>query len=316
MQLRRLGNSDLMITPVGMGAWAIGGGDYAFGWGDQDDQDSIDCIYEAVHAGINWIDTAPVYGLGRSEEIVGRAIAGMTEKPYVFTKCERVWNENREISARLKRESVMAECEDSLRRLGVDVIDLYQIHWPQPEEDIEEGWQAVMDLKRQGKIRWGGVSNFNADQMARVQPLGEITSLQPPYSALRRDIEASILPHCAEHGIGVLSYSPMASGLLSGKMTRERVQSLPENDWRSRSTYYQEPMLTRNLAIAAKLGEIGARHGQTTGATAISWVLNHQAVTGAIVGLRKPGQVQDLIGAMDFRLSADEVNEVEATLSS
>ncbi len=297
---------------MGVGAWAIGGSGYAFAWGHQDDSESIATIRKAVDRGVNWIDTAAVYGLGHSEEIVARALEGVSDRPYVFTKCERVWNEKGEIGKSLKAESVRRECEASLSRLKVDTIDLYQVHWPEPDEDIEEGWTELAKLKSEGKVRNIGVSNFSASQMDRVRSIAPITSLQPPYHLLRRDIESEILPYCQANGIGVIVYSPMASGLLSGKMTRERIASLPADDWRSRAPNFQEPALTRNLAVADKLEEIAARHGRTAGEAAIAWTLRHPAVTAAIVGIRRPDQVDGVVGAMDFRLTQAEIDEIEA----
>ncbi|MGH9833643.1 MAG: aldo/keto reductase [Blastocatellia bacterium] len=311
MQTRLLGNSDLRITALGIGAWAMGGADWAFAWGEQEDDASIRAIHAALDAGMNWIDTANVYGLGHSEEVVGRALAGRANKPYVFTKCARVWDENRRIGRSLKADTVRRECEASLRRLKADVIDLYQIHWPEPEEEVEEGWATLARLKEEGKVRWIGVSNFNVDQMGRMQTIAPITSLQPPYSLIRREIEPEILPYCAEQKIGVLAYSPMGSGMLTGAMTRERVANLPEDDWRRRGPQFQEPLLTRNLKLADKLKVIGARHGRNAGEVAIAWVLRNPAVTGAIVGLRSAEQVAGVIGAMEFRLNQDEVNEIE-----
>ncbi|HMV50566.1 MAG TPA: aldo/keto reductase, partial [Blastocatellia bacterium] len=278
----------------------------------QDDNQSISAIHAALDAGMNWIDTAAVYGLGHSEEIVAKALAGRANKPYVFTKCARVWDENRQIGKRLKADSVRRECEDSLRRLQVDVIDLYQIHWPEPDEDVEEGWATLTKLKEEGKLRWIGVSNFNAEQLCRAQKIAPITSLQPPYSLIRREVEAEVLPFCAVHNVGVIAYSPMGSGLLTGAMTRERVETLPEDDWRRRGPQFQEPLLTRNLKIADKLKEISARHNRSTGEAALAWVLHNPVVTGAIVGVRNAEQVSGIIGGMDFRLSPDEVAELEA----
>ncbi|MGV3614275.1 MAG: aldo/keto reductase [Fimbriimonas sp.] len=312
MQTNRLGNSDLEITPLGIGAWAMGGTGYAFSWGSQDDNDSIAAIRYALERGMNWIDTAAVYGLGHSEEVVAKAIAGLPDKPYVFTKCERSWDTEGKVVPSLKADSIRKECEDSLRRLGVDVIDLYQIHWPQPDEDIEEGWTTLAELQREGKVRHIGVSNFNVAQMRRAQAIAPITSLQPPYSLLRREIEEEVLPFCLENGIGVIAYSPMASGLLSGAMTKERIANLPADDWRSRAEAFQEPKVTHNLAIADTLRKIAARHGRTAGEAAIAWTLRNPAVTGAIVGLRRPDQVDGVAGAMDFRLSDTEAAEVES----
>ncbi len=312
MQTRQLGNSDLSITPLGVGAWAMGGADWAFAWGAQEDDASIRAIHAALDAGMNWIDTANVYGLGHSEEVVAKALAGRADKPYIFTKCARVWDENRRIGRSLRADTVRRECEASLRRLNTDVIDLYQIHWPEPEEEVEEGWATLARLKEEGKVRWIGVSNFNVDQMRRMQTIAPITSLQPPYSLIRREVEPEILPYCAEQKIGVLAYSPMGSGLLTGAMTRERIANLPEDDWRRRGPQFQEPLLTRNLKLADKLKEIGARHGRNAGEAAIAWVLRNPAVTGAIVGLRSAEQVAGVIGAMEFRLSQYEINEIES----
>jgi len=316
MQTRQLGNSDLQITPLGIGAWAMGGGGWAFAWGPQDDDESIAAIHAGLDAGLNWIDTAAVYGLGHSEEVVAKALAGRSSRPYVFTKCERCWDANRQIYKSLKRESVRRECEDSLRRLKVDVIDLYQIHWPEPEEDIEEGWETMVRLKEEGKVRWIGVSNFNAAQLKRILPLGAITSLQPPYSIPSPEIEAEVMPFCAENQIGILCYSPMKSGLLTGKMTRERIANLPADDFRKNALAFKEPNLTRNLALVELIREIGQRHGRTPGEVAIAWVLRRPEVTAAIVGLRNPAQLQGVIGAAEFRLSTSEVEEIAAFMKA
>lgn len=318
MQTRILGNSDLAITPLGFGAWAIGGGGWAFGWGEQDDADSIAAIREALDLGINWIDTAAVYGLGHSEETVARALADLPaqRRPYVFTKCGRVWDEQRQIGKRLKAESIRAECEASLRRLNVEVIDLYQIHWPEPPEDIDEGWQAVQSLKQAGKIRWCGVSNFSAAQMAEVAPQGAITSLQPPYSMLRRDIETQTLPYCQKNNIGVIVYSPMQSGLLTGAWTKERLAALPADDWRKeKNPQFQEPLFSRNLRLVKLLRDIGGKQGKSPGEVALAWVLRHSAVTGAIVGARKAGQLREVIGAAEWRLSEEEAHQIERFLA-
>ncbi len=311
MQKRRLGNSDLEITPLGIGAWAMGGSGWAFSWGPQDDQESIDAIHAALDRGINWIDTAAVYGLGHSEEVVARALEGRSSKPYVFTKCERVWNERGEIAKSLKESSIRKEVEGSLRRLKVDVIDLYQIHWPEPDDDIEEGWTALAKLKQEGKVRHIGVSNFNADQMKRARTIAPITSLQPPYSLISPEIEESILPYAQANNIGVIVYSPMKSGLLSGAMTRERVAALPADDFRRRVPNFQEPLLSRNLELAELLRSIGNRHGRTPGEVAIAWTLRHPAVTAAIVGMRSANQVEGTIGAAEFRLNQAELDEIE-----
>jgi aryl-alcohol dehydrogenase-like predicted oxidoreductase len=313
MQTRQLGNSDLQITPLGVGAWAIGGGGLPFAWGPQDDNESIGAIQTALDRGINWIDTAPVYGLGHSEEIVGRAIKGRI-RPYIFTKCTLVWDPNdpkREVTRTMKRDSIRRECEDSLRRLQIDTIDLYQLHWPDPDNEIEEGWSAVTELQEEGKVRWIGVSNFKPAQIERALKIAPITSLQPPYSILSPEIETELLPICAKHNIGVIVYSPMKSGLLTGAMTRERIAAMPEDDFRQRTVNFKEPLLTRNLKLVELMREIGHRHGgRTPGEVAIAWTLRRPEVTGAIVGLRSPKQVDGIIGAADFRLTPGEVDEI------
>jgi aryl-alcohol dehydrogenase-like predicted oxidoreductase len=315
MNTKQLGNSDLSITPLGLGTWAIGGSGWEFAWGQQDDRDSILAIREALDAGVNWIDTAAVYGLGHSEEIVARALEGVGEKPYVFTKCSMVWNERGEIGHSLKADSVRRECESSLRRLRVDRIDLYQVHWPNPDAEIEEGWTALANLKEEEKIRHLGVSNFSVAQMKRCQAIAPITSLQPPYSLLDRRVEAQVLPFAAREQIGVIAYSPMASGLLTGAMTRERIAGLPANDWRKSSPNFREPLLTRNLDLIRLLRDMGVRHGCSPAEVAVAWVLRHPAVTGAIVGARKPGQFKGVAGASRLQLSPREIDEIDGFLS-
>ena len=317
MEKRRLGNSDMDITPVGFGAWAIGGAGWSFAWGEQDDERSIAAIRRALERGVNWIDTAAVYGLGHSEEVVARALDGMPqgERPYVFTKCALVWDENRNISGCISAESVRRECEASLRRLRVDCIDLYQVHWPNPDEQIEEGWATMADLQREGKVRWIGVSNFDEKQMARAQAIAPVTSLQPPYSMLRRGIEERVLPHALQTGVGVIVYSPMQSGLLTGSMTRERAALLGEGDWRSRNKEFQEPLLSRNLGLVDGLRAIGARHDRSPGEVAVAWTLRHPAVTAAIVGARSAEQVDGVVGAGGFRLDEAELKEIDALLA-
>jgi aryl-alcohol dehydrogenase-like predicted oxidoreductase len=299
------------ITAVGFGTWAIGGGGWSFGWGPQDDQRSIEAINRAVDQGMNWIDTAAVYGLGHAEEVVAEALKGRSEKPYIFTKCSLVWDKQGNISSNLKADSVRREVEDSLRRLKVDVLDLYQVHWPNPDPQIEEGWSTLAQLKEEGKVRHIGVSNFNVSQMKRAQAIAPIASLQPPYSLIKRGIEGDILDYCAEQNIGVIVYSPMYSGMLTGKMTPERVANMPADDWRSRDPEFQEPKLSKNLQLADKLRDIGARYGRSPGEVAIAWTLRHPAVTGAIVGGRNADQVDGIIGAGDFRLSENEIAEIE-----
>ncbi|ADO68504.1 aldo/keto reductase [Stigmatella aurantiaca] len=317
MEKRQLGHSDLHITPVGFGAWAIGGTGYAFAWGPQDDAQSIRAIQQAVDRGINWIDTAAVYGLGHSEEVVARALKGLTHRPYVFTKCGLVWDAKGQVTNALSAASIRRECEASLRRLQVDTIDLYQIHWPlegHSLKGIEEGWKAVAELKRQGKVRWIGVSNFDEKQMAFAHELAPIASLQPPYSLLHRDIEKGILPFCERHGMGVIVYSPMASGLLTGAMTRERAAKLPKDDWRRNNRDFQEPQLSKNLALVDRLKEVASKHGRSPAEAAIAWTLRKPSVTAAIVGARSPQQVDGVVGAMDFRLSAEEIRRIEDAL--
>lgn len=312
MQTKRLGNSDLSITSMGVGAWAIGGGGWKFAWGPQDDNDSIAAIRKALDAGINWIDTAPIYGFGHSEEVVARALDGCSPRPYVFTKCARVWDDQGEIYKVLKADSIRREVEDSLRRLKVDVIDLYQIHWPEPDEDVEEGWTTLAELQREGKVRWIGVSNFSVAQLQRAQRIAPITSLQPPYSIVSPEVEREILPYCLEGGIGVICYSPMKSGLLTGAMTRERIAAMPEDDFRQRTVNFQEPRLTHNLALVECLRKIGQRHGRTPGEVALAWTLRNPALTAAIVGMRSAKQVDGVIGALEFRLSPAEIAEIAA----
>ena len=311
MQTRSLGRTGLEISVVGFGAWAIGGGGWEWGWGPQDDADSIAAIRKALELGVNWIDTAPVYGFGRSEEVVGRALRQMSEKPYVFTKCGLEGKDGASASE-LKAATIKRQCEDSLRRLGVEAIDLYQIHQPSPDEDIEEGWEACAALLSAGKVRHIGVSNFSVSQLERIGVLAAVESLQPPYSLISRDIEKEILPYCAREEIGVIAYSPMASGLLTGKFSAERVAALPEDDFRSHSSQFQEPELSGNLAAADRLREVGERHGASPGATAVAWTLRGPVVTGAIVGFRRAGQVDGILpAAAELALSAEEISFVE-----
>jgi aryl-alcohol dehydrogenase-like predicted oxidoreductase len=312
MNTKRLGNSDLYITPVGFGAWAIGGSGWEFAWGAQDDDESIAAIRAALNSGVNWIDTAAVYGLGHSEEVVARALDGVRERPYVFTKCSMVWDEERKIGHSLKAESIRRECEASLRRLRVDAIDLYQIHWPNPDDEIEEGWAAMAALQREGKVRHIGVSNFNVAQLKRASTIAPITSLQSRYSLLHREIEEGILPFVAKEHIGVLAYSPMASGLLTGAMTHERIANLPIDDWRRSHSDFREPQLSRNLTLVKLLETIGKRHGRTPGEVAIVWVLHNPAVTAAIVGARRPDQVRGVYGAANFDLNPMELAQIDA----
>jgi aryl-alcohol dehydrogenase-like predicted oxidoreductase len=314
METRQLGNSDMHITRLGIGAWAIGGGGWSGSMGPQNEDDSIPAIHAALDHGLNWIDTAALYGLGHSEEVVAQALQGRSARPYVFTKCERVWNSKGEIGASLKAESIRRECEGSLRRLRTDVIDLYQIHWPEPDEDIEEGWSELVRLKAEGKVRYIGVSNFSVAQMKRAQAIAPITSLQPPYSIVTSEIEEGILPYAKSNNIGVIVYSPMSAGLLTGAMTKERVANFASEDWRRNLPNFNEPLLSRNLRLVEHLREIGKRHGRSPGEVAIAWTLDHPAVTGAIVGFRSPRQVAGVMGALDFRLDKSEMAEIEQML--
>ena len=324
MTLRTLGQTDLRITPIGIGAWAIGGGKWEFAWGPQNDDESIAAIHAGLDRGINWIDTAAVYGLGHSETVVGRAIQGIAPRPHVFTKCSLVWDQSGTISHNLQADSILREAEASLKRLGVEQIDLYQIHWPAwrgaPEAaspgSIEEAVGALAKLKEQGKIRHIGVSNFNAQQIERANRVAPVASFQPPYSLLSPEVESSTLPYALAHRIGVIVYSPMASGLLSGAMTRDRIAALADDDWRKQSPNFQEPLLSRNLGLVEILRAIGQRHGATAGEVAIAWTLRNPAVTGAIVGVRSAKQVSGIAGAADLQLGADDVLEIEQQLMS
>ena len=310
MKTKQLGNSDLFITPIGFGAWAIGGSGWEFGWGEQDDKASVAAIHRALDLGINWIDTAAVYGTGHSEEVVAFALRTWPgPRPYVFTKCGLRWDDQGYIHRDLTANSIRRECENSLRRLQVDVIDLYQIHWP--SDDLEEGWSAMAQLQKEGKLRWIGVSNFNVEELRRVQKVAPVTSLQPPYSLVRREVEREILPYCRSNGLGVVVYSPMASGLLTGAMTRKRAASLPESDWRSRDVEFKEPRLSRNLALVERLREVGEHHGRPPGQVAVAWTLQNPAVTGAIVGARSAKQVGENVGAAGLRLTEEEIAEIE-----
>ncbi len=305
MEKRRLGNSDLEITRIGFGAWAIGGS-WDWGWGDQDDAASIMTLHQALDRGINWIDTAAIYGLGHSEEVVRQALAQTDAHPYVFTKCSLIWNAKKSIRNSLKADSVRREVEQSLTRLGVETIDLYQIHWPIPKQQIEEGWETLVQLKEEGKVRHIGVSNFSVAQLKKIGAIAPVTSLQPPYSLVHPEVGEEILPYCLDQEIGVICYSPMASGMLSGKMTRERIEQLDPTDWRHKSDDFKEPVLTRNLALQETCRKIGEKHGRTAGEIAIAWVLENPAVTGAIVGMRGPDQVDGVVNASTVQLDDDD----------
>jgi aryl-alcohol dehydrogenase-like predicted oxidoreductase len=295
----------------------MGGGDWKFGWGPQDDALSVRTLHEAVDLGINWLDTAPVYGLGHCETVVGRALRELkSRRPIISTKCERCWDKNRQIVPRLKRASIRQEIEESLKRLGVEAIDMYQIHWPQPDEDIEEGWSAIAELIREGKVRWAGVSNFSVAQLKRIQPIHTVTFLQPPYSMLARGLEAELLPYCVQHNIGIISYSPMQKGLLSGKVTREWVATLPPSDHRHADVQFTEPLLSKNIKLNDGLRQIAARLQQTPAAVAIAWVLRQSQITSAIVGARKPGQLAETIPGGALKLSPTDLSEIDALLAA
>ena len=314
MRTRKLGNSDLYITPVGYGAWAIGGSGWQFAWGSQNDDDSVRAIHRSLELGVNWIDTAAVYGLGHSEEIVRRALQTWSgDRPYVFTKCGLRWDSKGNVQRVLRRESLRQEVEDSLRRLKVQAIDLYQIHWPpQPDSaQLEEGWATLADLKREGKVSWIGVSNFNVSQLRRVQAIAPLTSLQPPYSLANRAVEDEILPFCRREGIGVIVYSPMASGLLTGAMTRDRASRLPKDDWRRVHPDFNEPKLSAHLALVERLRAVGKRYDRSPGEVAVAWTLRNPAVTGAIVGARNAQQAEGVMRAGELRLTETDLDEIE-----
>lgn len=316
MQTRKLGFTDLNLTSVGFGTWAVGGAGWQWAWGPQDDADSIAAIQKGLDLGINWVDTAAAYGQGHSEEVVGRAVVGRRDEVIIATKCGLVWEAGSpEVYNRLKAESVRAECEASLKRLKVEVIDLYQIHWPNPDEDVEEAWGTIADLIKEGKVRYAGASNFSVEQLKRVQAIHPVASLQPPYSMLAREVEAELLPYCAENNMGVVVYSPMHTGLLTGKYSKERIASLPDDDWRKdRNPDFQEPALSVNLALVEGLRPIAERNGKTVAQLAVAWVLRRPEMTSAIVGARRPSHIEETVVAGDWELSPKEIAEVEALL--
>ncbi|MDQ1399331.1 MAG: hypothetical protein QOJ52_2531 [Acidimicrobiaceae bacterium] len=302
-----LGGTGLKITRVGFGAWAIGGTGYEFAWGEQDDDESLATIERALDLGVNWIDTAAGYGLGHSEEIVGRVLAGRTDRPYVFTKASLVDGGKGRIAHNLTRDSIRREVAASLERLGIDAIDLYQIHWPIPDDEVEEGWTTFAELKDEGLVRHIGVSNFDVGQLRRIQQIAPVETLQPPYSLIDRGIEDEILPYAERSGIGVIVYSPMGSGLLTGAMTRERVAGLADDDWRSRAPQFREPQLSHNLDLVARLRTVADRHHTTPGAVAVAWTLRNSAVDAAIVGFRRPSQVDPILVALSVDLDDDDI---------
>jgi aryl-alcohol dehydrogenase-like predicted oxidoreductase len=311
LRTTQLGHTGMEITRVGFGAWALGGGDWEHGWGPQDDDQSIATIHHALEGGINWIDTAAGYGFGHSEQIVGRALEGLAQRPYVFTKASLLEGPGRRVVHSLKRDSILREAHASLERLGVDAIDLYQIHWPIPDEDIEEGWATFAELREQRLVRHIGVSNFDVEQLRRIQQIAPVETLQPQYSLIERDIERAILPFTHEYGIGVIAYSPMGSGMLTGKMSRERAATLPDTDWRAHDPRFTEPQLTRNLALVERLATVAERHDTTPGTIAVAWTLQNPAVDGAIVGFRSPEQVDPILAAAGLVLTGEEIDEIE-----
>ncbi len=315
MQTRTLGTSSLQFTSIGIGTWAMGGGGWKFGWGPQDDAESRRAIHAAIDAGVNWIDTAAIYGHGRAERIVGEAIRDRRSEVIVATKCGRVWEgDSREIGKSLRRESVLAEADASLRRLGLDVIDLYQIHWPEPDEEVEEGWAAIGELIAAGKVRFGGVCNFDRSQLERAQAIRPIASLQSPYSLLRRELESEIIPWCEAHRVGVLAYSPMQAGLLTGAFTTERAASLSADDWRRRSPWFQEPQLSANLRFVDGLRPIASRLAISVAQLSLAWVLRLPAMTSAIAGARRDRQIQETVRAGDVVLPGDVVADIDMLL--
>jgi aryl-alcohol dehydrogenase-like predicted oxidoreductase len=314
MHTRQLGFTDLKLTTVGLGTWAMGG-PWQFGWGPQDDDEALAAIPAAIETGINWIDTAPVYGLGHSEELVGEALKQISEKPLIATKCGLLWNEKKEKVSCLKRHSIREECHASLKRLGIEVIDLYQMHWPEPDEDVEEAWAEMARLVEEGKVRFLGVSNFNVKQIMRVQKIHPVASLQPPYSMLHREVESELLSYCARNKIGVIAYSPIQRGLLTGKFSQARLAGLALDDHRRRSPDFQEPQFSATLELVEGLKKIAERSGRTCAQLAVSWVLRRSEVTAAIVGARRPQQISETVPAADWNLSKKDIKEIERLLA-
>ena len=313
LRTTHLGPTGMEITRVGFGAWALGGGGFEWSWGSQEDEDSIAAIHRALELGVNWVDTAAHYGFGHSEEVVGRAIAGLDERPYVFTKGGQPPGPNGTTLHSLQRDSLRRELEGSLTRLGLDAVDLYQIHWPVPDKEIEAGWAALVEFRDEGLTRHIGVSNFDVDQLSRAQRIAPVDTLQPPYSLIDREVEAEILPFAEREGLGVIAYSPMSSGLLTGSMTRERVEALPDDDWRKRDPRFRDPELSRHLELVERLRSVAERHGTTPGAVAAAWTLQHPAVEGAIVGFRRPGQVDPVVVAANLELTGDDVAAIDGS---
>ena len=316
MRKRRLGKTQLEFTTIGIGTWAIGGGEWSYGWGDQDEKEAVAGIHRGIELGVNWIDTAAIYGDGASEVLVGKALRDMSgaERPLIATKCGRIMQDDATVKGRLKKESVIGECEASLQRLGVESIDLYQIHWPDPDEDIEEAWSAMVQLKEAGKIREIGVSNHSVQQLKRLQPIHPVASLQPPYSMLNREVEEDHLPHCSENGIGVICYSPMVKGLLTGAFSRERAEALSDKDHRSRDPKFSPPQLDLNLEVVEAIRPVVEESGRSVAQLPLAWVLRRPEVTSAIVGVRKPSQIEQTVGGGDWHLTEEELDVVEGAL--
>jgi aryl-alcohol dehydrogenase-like predicted oxidoreductase len=315
MQTRKLGYSELYLTTIGLGTWAMGGGDWKFGWGPQDDMASVKAIHAALDLGINWIDTAAIYGHGHAEEVVGSAIKGIRDEVIIATKCGRVWEgDSREIGKSLRTESIKREVEASLKRLDIETIDLYQIHWPEPDEEIEEGWAAMAQLVKEGKVRYVGVSNFNLEQLKRAQAIHPITSLQPPYSMFRREIEEEIMPYCNTNEIGIIAYSPMQAGLLTGKFTKERAMALPDSDWRSKHPFFREPQLSVNLETIKRLNQIAIEENISLSQLSLAWVLRNKEMTSAIVGARNPEQIEETAKASELKLTGTNIEAIEKIL--
>ncbi len=314
MKFKKLGNSEMTFSRIGLGTWAMGGEGWRYSWGPQDDAQSIRTIQHAIDLGINWIDTAAVYGLGHAEEVLGKALKDISDKPYIATKCSRKGTSDGQLFSELKKDSIIQEAEDSLRRLQIDVIDLYQVHWPKPEEDIEEGWEAMAQLIKDGKVRYGGVSNFYIEHMQRCQTIWPITSLQPPYNMLTRYIEDDILDYCEKKNIGVLCYSPLYKGMFTGTFDKTRIVNLPETDHRQHDPHFQEPELSANLALVDGLKEIASARGITVAQLTIAWTLRHAQMTAAIVGGRKPEQLDETAAAGDVELTEAEIRAIERLL--
>jgi aryl-alcohol dehydrogenase-like predicted oxidoreductase len=312
LKINKLGFSDLHLSEIGFGAWAVGGGGYAFGWGHQDDDQSIASIHKALDLGVNWIDTAAIYGLGHSEEVVGKAINGIRDEVIIATKCSAVWDEKRIVSSSLKADNVISECEKSLKRMNIDCIDLYQIHSPSDEKHIEDGWNAIYQLIKDGKVRYGGVSNFKVSHFERIQSTNPIASSQPPYSILRRNGENDgTFDFCEKNKIGIVAYSPMQAGLLTGSFDMSRVA---DDDWRKGAKEYKEPNLGINLDFVEELREIANHYNKTVAQLAIAWVLRDDRVTSAIIGTRNPKQIEQTVGGAGWKIEQDDLDQIDSLL--